>query len=350
MEALDRDFGSTMKFGLVHHPTFLLHARDGHVERPERLEAVLEVIKKERFDDRFSMLVPREASDQELLLCHRQEVLDRVRSATASGGGDLDPDTYLNSHSEKAARLAVGGGIDLCRAVLKGEFDRGFVLCRPPGHHATPTRSMGFCLFSTVAIVAMACCDLAERILILDWDVHHGNGTQDCLYHYGHTTFVSFHQSPFYPGTGYADERGEGEGAGRIYNCPLPAGCGDAEYEEAYLSIVRPLMKKYDPELVIVSAGYDAHRSDLLGGMKVSCEGFGRLASLLLEDARACSARGRVVGFLEGGYHLGGLAESFEETLGVWSEVLELQKTTTSECNDRVKRLLRELASSFELG
>lgn len=338
-----------MKFGLVYDPAFLLHGRDGHVERPERLEAVLEVLKDERFRDRFQTLSLREASDEELLLCHRRAVLDKVVEATAVGGGDLDPDTYVNRHSERAARLAAGGGIDLCRAVLKGEFDRGFVLCRPPGHHATPTRSMGFCLFSTVAIAVKACADLAERILVFDWDVHHGNGTQDCLYEYGKTTFISFHQSPFYPGTGYPDERGEGDGEGRIYNVGLPAGSGDAEYEQAYLDIVRPLMKRYDPQLVVVSAGYDAHHKDLLGGMKVTREGFARLASLVLEDAENCSAEGRVVGFLEGGYHLGGLAESFEATLAVWRELSEPRGPCSMACNARVKQLLSGLVTSFEL-
>lgn len=338
-----------MKFGLLSDPTFQLHRTVEHVERPERLEAVLAALEEGDFGQGFEPWRPREATDEELLSCHRQEVLDRVNELTELGGGNLDPDTYLNQHSERAARLSVGGGIDLCKAVMKGDLHRGFSLCRPPGHHATPTRSMGFCLYSTVALVAKALRGVAQRILIFDWDVHHGNGTQDCLYHHAGTRFVSFHQSPMFPGTGYPDERGEGEGEGSIYNVPLPAGCGDGEYEAAYLKIVRPLIQQYDPQLIIVSAGYDAHQKDLLGGMKVTREGFARLAQLVAEDAESCAAQGRLVGFLEGGYHLGGLAESVRATLEVWKGCYRGEAPRGGRVDDQVNRLLNQLASRYEL-
>lgn len=310
-----------MKFGLVSDPTFVKHyAPSRHVERPERLEAILEALQGRTFATELIPVSTRLASDEELLRAHHPSVLAAVQELTEEGGGHLDPDTYLNSSSDTAARLAVGGGIDLCQAVLRGEFDRGFVLGRPPGHHATPSRSMGFCLYSTVALVALACKELAPRILIFDWDVHHGNGTQDCLYSNPDTCFISLHQGRFYPGTGYEDERGEGPGEGLTYNLPLPAGCGDPEYLAAYYRLVRPIIRRYDPHLIIVSAGYDAHRDDLLGGMKVTADGFAKLAQLVAEDAEATSAKGRVVGFLEGGYHLGGLADSVMETLDVWTQ------------------------------
>lgn len=332
--------GSGMKFGLLDDPTFVLHQTSGHVERPERLEEIREALAPLRQEGAFVELSARLASDDELLLVHEPDVLARVEELTRAGGGNLDADTYVNPHSDKAARLAVGGGIDLCRAVVKGELDRGFLLARPPGHHATPTRSMGFCLYSTVAIVAKACADLCERILILDWDVHHGNGTQDCLYRDGSTCFISLHQAPFYPGTGHPGERGEGPGEGLTYNLPLPSGCGDAEYLATYFRIVRPVIRRYDPQLILVSAGYDAHRRDPLGGMDVTTQGFAQMAALLLEDARKTSAGGRIVGFLEGGYDLQGVSSSLAATLKVWLEREELEVTSPTRYDDHVLRLL----------
>ena len=339
-----------MKFGLLRDKRFAEHApATEHVERPGRLEAIWAALDASEVDKDFIAVQPRLATDEELLLCHRPQVLEKVQELTAAGGGHLDPDTYVNEHSDTAARLSVGGGIDLCKAVLSGELDRGFSLCRPPGHHATPERSMGFCLYSTIALVAKALHELAPRILIFDWDVHHGNGTQDCLYDWGGTCFVSMHQSPFYPGSGYPDERGADEGEGSIYNIPLPAGCGDAEYLKAYHTIVRPVIRQYDPHLILVSAGYDAHKNDLLGGMRVTREGFSQLAALVAEDAEATSCKGRLVGFLEGGYHLGGLAESVMTTLEVWSGQTSVVSAGKSPADDQVTRLLNRLATSFDL-
>ncbi len=338
-----------MKFGLVSDPRFIKHeCPTRHVERPERLEAILEQLKGRTFATELTPFPLREATDEELLRAHQPSVVEAVRALTEQGGGNLDPDTYLNEHSDLAARLAVGSGIDLCRAVLKGELDRGFVLARPPGHHATPSRSMVFCLYSTVALVALACRDLAERVLIFDWDVHHGNGTQDCLYDNGDTCFLSFHQGRFYPGTGYPDERGAGPGEGLTYNLPLPAGCGDDEYVSAYYKIVRPILRRYDPQLIIVSAGYDAHKDDLLGGMTVTAEGFARLAQLVQEDAEATSAQGRLVGFLEGGYHLGGLADSVMATLDIWTGTRTVAVPEPHRIDPMVQKILVQAQTRFE--
>jgi acetoin utilization deacetylase AcuC-like enzyme len=329
-----------MRFGFVDDAAFLLHRSPGHVERPERLEAVREALQSIRPRVSPLDLDARPAADDELLLVHEPEVLARVEELTRAGGGHLDPDTYVNKHSDRAARLAVGGGIDLCRAVATGELDRGFVLARPPGHHATPTRSMGFCLYSTVAIVARACADLCQRILILDWDVHHGNGTQDCLYRDGGTCFISLHQAPFYPGTGHPNEQGEGPGENLTFNLPLPAGCGDDEYLAAYFRLVRPIIRRYDPQLILVSAGYDAHRNDPLGGMAVSTGGFAALAALISEDSHKTAAAGRLVGFLEGGYDLKGVSESLAATVKVWSGLETLDPQAPTRYDDQVRRLL----------
>lgn len=337
-----------MKFALAQDSTFVKHGRDGHVERPERLESILSLLKESKFEHELTPFPVRSGSNEEIELCHKPDVWKRVEQITQSGGGNLDPDTYINPWSDKAARLALGTGIDLCQAVLNGEYDRGFLLCRPPGHHATPTHSMGFCLYSTIAIAAKACAAQGKRTLVFDWDVHHGNGTQDCLYDHGGTKFVSLHQSPLFPGSGYPDERGEGEGAGTIYNVPLPAGCGDAEYVCTYKTIVRPLIRQYDPEIILVSAGYDGHHKDLLGGMKVTRAGFSQLAAMVAEDAEATAAKGKIVGFLEGGYHLGGLAESVVTTIDVWTGGTP-RDIPRSPVDDRVKRLLAKLATDYDL-
>lgn len=258
-----------MKFGLISDPKFEGHSTpngDQHVECPARLRAIVEGIEQQAWAQSLLRQPLRQATDLELLALHHPEVLSTLAEVTASGGGHLDPDTYVNAHSQECARLAVGSGIDLCRAVLNGELDRGFALVRPPGHHATPERSMGFCLYSTIALAARACSDLCERVLIFDWDVHHGNGTQDCLYDDGKTCFVSIHRSGIFPGTGHLDERGAGPGAGLTYNIPLPSGCGDAEYLAAYFELVRPIIQNYDPQLILISAGYDSHKLDPLGG------------------------------------------------------------------------------------
>lgn len=332
-----------MRFGLVDHPTFLLHKTHGHVERPERLEAVREALSPLRHAGKFVKLDARLATDDELLLVHQPEVLALIKEVTEHGGGHLDPDTYVTIYSDQAARLAVGGGIDLCRAVAKDELDRGFLLARPPGHHATPTQSMGFCLYSNVAIAAKACSDLCERLLILDWDVHHGNGTQDCLYNDGSTCFISLHQAPFYPGTGTLDERGQGPGQNLTYNLPLPAGCGDADYLAAYSRIVRPIIRRYDPQLIVVSAGFDAHQLDPLGGMKLTTPGFATLATLVAEDAQQTSAKGKIIGFLEGGYDLNGLSTSLTVTISAW---LGLDTPTislpTQESESKISHLLQD--------
>ena len=339
-----------MKFGIVTDPRFERHSTPSgvdHVERPERLRAIADELKHHPWSSSFLQQSLRQATDAELLELHRPEVLSALSEITAVGGGNLDPDTFVNSYTEECARLAVGSGIDLCRSVLQGKLDRGFAMVRPPGHHATPERSMGFCMFSTIALAARGCSDLCDRVLIFDWDVHHGNGTQDCLYDDGKTCFVSMHRSPFYPGTGYLDERGEGAGAGLNYNIPLPGGCGDAEYLAAYFDLVRPIIKDYDPQLILVSAGYDSHKLDPLGGMAVTDRGFAQLAGLVAEDAENCSAQGRLVGFLEGGYSLGGLSTSVAATLEVWCGQRKVTVKKPLSIDPTVQRQITKVRNRF---
>lgn len=304
-----------MRLGLVEGEEFLRHDTGGHVENRRRLEAIAAELDRSGLRARCVPVPFRAATDEELMLVHTQAHVDLVRAVAASGGGMLDPDTVVSPESERVARNAVGGALELVRLVLAGELDRGFAAIRPPGHHATPTRAMGFCLYSNIALAARyALRNGCSRVAIFDPDVHHGNGTQDALDTEPACYFVSFHQWPFYPGTGALEERG----VGTTLNLPLPAGQGDTEYLWAFDRLVEPVLRRFDPELILVSCGYDAHRSDPLGGMNVSTEGFRQLALRVARLASTTSARGRVIGLLEGGYDPQRLAESVRVTLEAW--------------------------------
>lgn len=287
---------------------FLEHNTGNHVENAGRLDAIFRRLAEL---EGWTRLDPRPASREEIALVHDPQVTEKLEQITAEGGGWADGDTCVSPASLEVARLAVGGGLKLLDEVCANPGNQGFALLRPPGHHATPTQSMGFCLYSNIAIAARYARETLglKRVFVLDWDVHHGNGTQDSLISTD-IPFVSFHQWPLYPGSGWYDERGQGN----LYNLPLPAGCGDGEYLFALHRLVRPLLENHDPELILVSAGYDAHASDPLGSMGISSKGFGQMASLLAEW---CPGAHRV-GFLEGGYHPQALAQAVESTLLAW--------------------------------
>ncbi|MBS2039641.1 histone deacetylase [bacterium] len=297
-----------MKNFLLRSSIFLEHDTGQHVENAGRLAAIFHRLGE---CPGWTPLDPRAALEAEIQLCHQSQVTEKLAQITSEGGGWADGDTCVSPRSWEVARLAVGGGLRLLEEVVTSR-GQGFALVRPPGHHATPVRSMGFCLYSNIAIAARYAREKLglERVFVLDWDVHHGNGTQDCLESSPEIGFVSFHQWPLYPGSGWYDERGQGN----LYNLPLPAGCGDAEYLFAMHYLVRPVLQKWDPQLLLVSCGYDAHASDPLGSMGISTSGFGQMAALLAEW---CPQALRV-GFLEGGYHPQALAQSVEATLRAW--------------------------------
>jgi acetoin utilization deacetylase AcuC-like enzyme len=289
-------------------PAFREHdSGAGHPERPERLEAFVSGLRKERLLERLVALRPRPATSAELLRVHTEK---HIASVATSEGRTVrfDPDTQAGPHSYAAALLAAGAVVDAVDRVKKGEIDRALCAVRPPGHHATAGRAMGFCLFNNVAVAAAQALHLGlRRVMIVDFDVHHGNGTQDIFYSDRRVLYVSSHAFPFYPGTGALAEVGEGEGKGFTVNLPMPPGFGDQEYARVYRTIVEPIGRAFDPELVLVSAGFDAHRGDPLAGMDLTREGYGELTDVCLGIA-AGSAKGRVVAALEGGYDLGAIA------------------------------------------
>jgi acetoin utilization deacetylase AcuC-like enzyme len=257
----------------------------------------------------------RRATRQELALVHGRDHIETIAS-TKGKRAMLDPDTFTSPDSYDIALRAVGGVLDLIDRVMVGELDNGFAAVRPPGHHAESRRAMGFCLFNNIAAGAAYALSRhkLDRVMVIDWDVHHGNGTQEIFWNEPRVVFASMHQYPFYPGTGDFDETG-GEGAeGRIVNVPMAAGFGDAEWTAALHRVVAPVAKAFSPQLVLLSAGFDAHERDPLGGMRVSDAGFAAMADVVLAIARE-HANGRLVAVLEGGYDLAALESSVEAVL-----------------------------------
>jgi acetoin utilization deacetylase AcuC-like enzyme len=285
----------------------------GHPECPERLAAARQGLYAALPAEARVTLPAREATDAELRRVHSDDCIRYVRARLSEGYGHLDADTYFAPGSREAAWLAAGAAIDLGTALAKGSAERGIALLRPPGHHATPDKSMGFCLLNNVALAAKAALASGlSRVAIVDWDVHHGNGTQDAFYDDPRVLFISLHQYPFYPGTGAPREVGGGEGRGFTANVALPAGSGDATYGAAFRDVVLPLLRAHAPELVLVSAGFDAHARDPLASMQLSSASYGAMASALIALADALG-HGRIGFLLEGGYDLSALEASVGE-------------------------------------
>ncbi len=287
---------------VVDDPRFDRHAPIGHhPERPERLTAVREAIVHAAAH--FERVTPRAATDAELARVHDPRFIEQL-SKLGGQEGYLDPDTYVSPESVDVARLAAGSLVAMVDAMIDGPLGKGVALLRPPGHHARPGRAMGFCLLNNVAVAAAHARSRGlERIAIVDWDVHHGNGTQEMFWRDPHVLYVSMHQSPFYPGTGEVDEVGEGDGRGYTVNVPLAAGGGDAVYASAFERVVLPVVEAYSPDLVLVSAGFDASARDPLAQMDLSPAAFGWMARKLGRLADM-SAKGRMALVLEGGYDL----------------------------------------------
>lgn len=282
-----------------------------HPECPDRLRAIYSMLNQPDMEGVFLDLPARRATREELLRIHSPQYVDMILATAGKGYRSLDPDTAVSEGSCEAALLAAGGLCDAVSAVISGEIDNAFALVRPPGHHAEYSRGMGFCLFNNLAVGARHALAAhgVNRVLVVDWDLHHGNGTQHTFEEDASVLYFSTHQYPYYPGTGASEQIGRGSGEGFTVNVPLSSGKGDAEYAAVFHRILRPVALGFKPELILVSAGFDTHQNDPLGGMRVTSPGFRRLARTILEIADDC-CRGRVVMALEGGYDLDGLSRS----------------------------------------
>jgi acetoin utilization deacetylase AcuC-like enzyme len=280
----------------------------GHPERPARLDAVLAGLADVGLPDGATSLAPRVATREELERVHPARYLDALERFCAEGGGSIDADTAASTESWDAAVHAAGAGIAAIEAIDRGEGDTAFLAVRPPGHHAVPSGAMGFCLLNNIAISAAALTARGERVVIVDWDAHHGNGTQDTFYADPDVLYVSLHEWPLYPGSGWLDENGRGPGAGTTLNVPFPAGTTGDRYLEALDTIVAPVVERFAPTWVLVSAGYDAHRADPITGLGLSAGDYVDITARVQEYAP------RSVLFLEGGYDLDALRHSVAAT------------------------------------
>ncbi len=313
-----------MATGVFYDPVFLTHdTGPGHPECPARLSKSFQYLQKQDWFSELKLITdPRPVEDTILKMNHEAEYIRRVQAASLQGKTILDsPDVSISQESFNVAIRAAGAALELADRLLSGEINNGFGLIRPPGHHAERNMALGFCLFNNIAILArylQQYHDL-EKVLILDWDVHHGNGTQHSFQADPSVMYISLHQYPFYPGTGARSETGVGKGKGTVVNCPMSAGSTDADYRMAFKDDVLPAARRFKPDAVLISAGFDAHRSDPLGGICLETESYRWMSEEMVTIADQY-AKGRLLSLLEGGYNLQYLPLCIAEHLSVLKE------------------------------
>ncbi len=314
------------KTGIVQHPLYARHCMEpGHPECPERLAALYAILQEPDMQGHFEEITPSKIEKEKLLLVHSWDYIESLKATEGKSCTFLDADTRTSPDSHAAALMAAGG---LCRAVERvhaGELKNAFAMVRPPGHHAERSKAMGFCLYNNVALAARSAQTRLglSRVLIADWDLHFGNGTQNCFADDPSVLFFSVHQASSFPGGGRFREVGKGRGKGFSINIPLRPGCGDGEYVSIFEKILKPVALEFNPQLVLVSAGFDPHFNDPLGNMRVTPQGFAAMTRSIMDIAEQC-CKGRVVMALEGGYDLDGLRDSVRAVL---KELAGLQQT-----------------------
>jgi acetoin utilization deacetylase AcuC-like enzyme len=337
--------------GIVKDRKYLEHVMDpGHPESPERLREIYQMLEEEEMRGRsLGKVKPRPATREEIEMVHAPAYIDLVASTAGKSSVRLDMDTSTCAKSYETALLAAGGLLELIKVVMQGKFNNGFALVRPPGHHAEKDRAMGFCLFNNIAIGARYALQnfSLQRILIVDWDVHHGNGTQNSFYEDPQVLYFSAHRYGFfYPGTGAATEVGKGKGEGFTVNVPLSTAASDTDYGNVFEKLLKPIALEYQPQLILVSAGFDTHYNDPLGGMDVSEKGYARMTQILMEIAGA-TAQGKLVLTLEGGYNVTSQRRSVKAVLEELSQASPLEKNDLLEKEKadypRVEKFLLQL-------
>lgn len=339
------------KTGIVKDKRYLKHSAGvAHPESPERLAAIYEMLNNPSMTWKFTEIEPREATHKEIETIHSPSYVEFIASTAGQRSVYLDPDTATSPESYEIARLAVGGVCNAIDSVIDDTVNNAFALVRPPGHHAEADRAAGFCIFNNIAIGAMHAIlkHGLKRILIVDWDLHHGNGTQHSFYSDSRILYFSTHQYPYYPGTGNLQEVGQGKGEGYTINVPLSGGAGDASFVKIFRKILQPVALEFKPELVLLSAGFDTYFQDPLGSMRVTPEGFAALTRILLTIADAC-CRGRLVAVLEGGYHVLGLTKSVKAVLEEMLDETHCSKEKFSswerEADEDINQIIKKVIS-----
>ena len=347
------------KTGIVKDKRYLQHSAGfAHPESPARLAAVYEMIDNPAMSWKFTEIKPREATHAEIATIHSPSYIDLIAGTAGKDHVMLDPDTATSPETYEIAKLAVGGVCNAIDSVVSGEVDNAFALVRPPGHHAERSAAAGFCIFNNVAIGAMHAIlkhDMG-KVLIVDWDLHHGNGTQHIFYDDPRVLYFSTHQYPYYPGTGGINEIGRGKGEGYTVNVPLHGGAGDDEYVKIFRQILGPVAMEYNPDLIILSAGFDIYFQDPLGGMRVTAEGFAALMRILMNIADFC-CHGRLVAVLEGGYHVQGLTKSvklvleemLDETHFSEEKLSALEQADNEDADYIIKQVARRINSYWRV-
>lgn len=304
--------------GLIYHPDYLRHLTGDHPESPARLVSIMERLHRSGLIKEIAVIEPRPAVEEDILLIHSKDHLETIKNAWNEGYESITPDTPISEESFRVAMLGVGGVLTGIDSIMAGEINNGMALVRPPGHHATPEQAMGFCLFNNVAIGARHIQKRhgLKRVLIVDWDLHHGNGTQEAFYDDPSVLYFSTHQYPHYPGTGSLHETGEGDGKGFTINAPMRAGTSPEDFLKKFRDAMFERALEFSPDFILISAGFDAHRDDPLGDLLLTEDSYAEMTRIVLDIAdKRCN--GRVLSSLEGGYSLSALARSVEAHLRV---------------------------------
>ena len=301
------------KTGYISDPFYLKHKNEPHPENPGRLNAIQKNIESSKYYNNLTLIQPRKATVEDIAKVHGTGYIRSVEDSCRNGVRNLDADTVISSDSYQAALLSAGAGLEALDKILEGTVGNAFCAVRPPGHHAEQNKAMGFCLFNNVGVIARYAQDVKniQKIFIFDWDVHHGNGTQHSFYKDSSIYYSSIHQYPFYPGTGGVDDTGTGDGLGSNLNLPMQAYSCDADYINVIEHKLIPVIQKYNPDLIIISAGFDAHENDPLAQINLSTDCYGKMTQKLMEIANdVCN--GRILSMLEGGYDYSALADSVQ--------------------------------------